>query len=82
MSRIRSGIEILRSGRSLAFVAGMKKTNDHADPTNVEHLKKQKVLLSLSLSGYSRKSHTVIVMSLRIKALIRAQQSPYWYQPL
>ena len=29
---IRSGIEMLRSRRSLAVVAGMKKTNDHAEP--------------------------------------------------
>ena len=26
---------------SLAVVAGMKKTNDHAEPTKVERLKKQ-----------------------------------------
>ena len=30
------GSEILRSRRSLAVVAGMKKTNDHAEPTKVE----------------------------------------------
>ena len=29
-----------RSRRSLAVVAGMKKTNDHAEPTKVERLKK------------------------------------------
>jgi len=29
-------IEILRSRRSLAVVAGMKKTNDHAELTKVE----------------------------------------------
>jgi len=34
---IRSGIEILRSRRSLTVVAGMKKLNDHAEPTKVEH---------------------------------------------
>ena len=28
--------KILRSQRSLAVVAGMKKTNDHAEPTKVE----------------------------------------------
>ena len=33
---IKSGIEILQSRRSLAVVVGMKKTNDHADPTKVE----------------------------------------------
>ena len=33
---IKSGIEILRSRSSLAVVAGMKKTNDHAEPTNAE----------------------------------------------
>ena len=37
---MRSVIEILRSQRSLAVVAGMKKTNDHAEPTKVERLKK------------------------------------------
>jgi len=36
MQWIRSGIEILRSRRSLAVVAGMKKSNDHAEPTKVE----------------------------------------------
>jgi len=36
MKRIRSGIEILRSPRSLAVVAGMKQTNDHAESTKVE----------------------------------------------
>ena len=34
------GIEILRSRRSLVVVAGMKKSNDHAEHTKVEHLKK------------------------------------------
>jgi len=34
MKWITSGIEILRSWRSLAVVAGMKKTNDHAEPSN------------------------------------------------
>ena len=33
-------MEILRSRWSLAVVAGMNKTNDHAEPTNVERLKK------------------------------------------
>ena len=33
-------IKILRSQRSLAIVAGMKKTNDHAEPIKVELLKK------------------------------------------
>ena len=33
MSWIRSGIEIRRSRRSLAVVAGMKKPNDYAEPT-------------------------------------------------
>ena len=32
----RSGIEILRSRRSLAVVAAMKNTIDHAEPTKVE----------------------------------------------
>jgi len=31
-----SGKEILRSRRSLAVVTGMKKKNDHAEPTKVE----------------------------------------------
>jgi len=31
-----TSILILRSRRSLAVVAGMKKTNDHAEPTKVE----------------------------------------------
>ena len=39
---IRSGIEILRSQRSLAVVAVIKKTNDHAEPTKVERLQKHK----------------------------------------
>ena len=29
-------MNILRSRRSLVIVAGMKKTNDHAEPTKVE----------------------------------------------
>ena len=33
---IKPGTEILRSRRSLAVVAGMKKRNDHAEPTQVE----------------------------------------------
>ena len=33
---IKSGIEIPRSRRSLAVVAGMKKLNDHAENTKVE----------------------------------------------
>ena len=33
---LKSGIEILWSRRSLADVAGMKKLNDHAEPTKVE----------------------------------------------
>jgi len=37
---IRSVQEILRSWRSLAVVTGMKKPNDHAEPTKVERLKK------------------------------------------
>mgnify|MGYP000738901847 CR=1 FL=1 len=32
-------IKILRSRRSLAVVAGMKKPNDHAEPIKVERLK-------------------------------------------
>jgi len=32
---MRSGIEILRSRRSLAVVAGMKKPNEHAELTKV-----------------------------------------------
>ena len=42
MQWIRSGIEILRSRRSLAVVAGMKKTNDQAEPTKVERKKRRK----------------------------------------
>jgi len=37
---IKSGKEILRSRRSLAIVAGMKKTNDHAEPTKRRTLKR------------------------------------------
>ena len=37
---IKPGIEILRSRRSLAVVAGMKKPNDHAEPTKIERYKK------------------------------------------
>jgi len=40
MQWIKSGIEILRGQRSLAVVAGMKKTNDHAEPTKVERKRK------------------------------------------
>jgi len=36
MQWIGSGIEILRSRMALAVVMGMKKTNDHAEPTKVE----------------------------------------------
>ena len=41
--------KILRSRRSLAVVVGMKKTNNHAEPTKVERLtkKKQKKLVFL-----------------------------------
>ena len=39
---IRSGIEILPSRRSLAVVAGMKKPNDHAEPTKKSNVKKTK----------------------------------------
>ena len=42
MQWIRSGIEILRSRRSLTVVAGMKKPNDHAEPTKVENKKNKK----------------------------------------
>ena len=34
--KIKSEIEIPRSRRSLAVVAGMKKTNDHAEPTKIK----------------------------------------------
>ena len=34
--------KILRSRRSLAVVAGMKKTKDHAEPTKSRTLKKTK----------------------------------------
>ena len=39
MEWIKSGIEDLRSRRSLAVVAGMKKPNDHAETTKVERPK-------------------------------------------
>ena len=42
MSWIRSGIEIHRSRRSLAVVAGMKKPNDHAEAKKSRTLKKPK----------------------------------------
>ena len=35
-------IEILRSRRLLAFVAGMQKLNDHAEPTKVKRLQNKK----------------------------------------
>ena len=37
------GIEILRCRRSLAVVAGMKKTNDYAEPTKKLNAKKKRV---------------------------------------
>ena len=37
---IRPDIEIFRSWRLLAAVAGMKKPNDHAEQTKVERYKK------------------------------------------
>ena len=36
------GWKILRSRRSLAVVAGMKKTNDHAEPSKSNAKKKRK----------------------------------------
>ena len=47
MQWIKSSIEILRSRRSLAVVAGMKKWNDHAEPTKVERFKKEGKMLLL-----------------------------------
>ena len=49
---IRSGIEILRSRRSLAVVPGMKKTNDHAKPTKVERLKKEEKSCEYTIMWY------------------------------
>ena len=46
MKLIRFGIEILRSRRSLAVVAGMKNMNDHAEPTKVERYKNKKHVIS------------------------------------
>ena len=43
MSWIRSGIEILRSQRSLAIVVWMKKPNDHAEPTKSRTLNLKKI---------------------------------------
>ena len=51
MKWIRSGIEILRSRRSLAVVPGMKKINDHAELTKVERYKKQKNKKNFTLTG-------------------------------
>jgi len=36
-----------RKSRSLAVVAGMKKTNDHAEPTTVERLKKTIIITNI-----------------------------------
>ena len=44
---------ILRRRRSLAVVAGMKKPNDHAEPTKAERLKKKK--------SYIRPAHLYIL---------------------
>ena len=41
MQWIKSGIE---NPSKSAVVAGMKKPNDHAEPTKVERLKKRKTL--------------------------------------
>ena len=57
MQWIRSGIEILRSRRSLAVVAGMKKSNDHAEPTKVERTKEKKKGVGLLILG----EHYVLV---------------------
>jgi len=51
----------------MAFVAGMKKTNDHAEPTKVEHLKKTPILMSTK--GYISICYKCIDMQwLTIKA--------------
>ena len=38
---IKSEIEVLRSLRSLAIVAGINKPNDHAELTKVQRLKRK-----------------------------------------
>ena len=48
---MRSGIEILRSRRSLAVVAGMKKTNNHTEPTKKRYLHVQ-AFLSKHVVGF------------------------------
>ena len=49
---IKSGMEILQSRRSLAVVAGIKKTNDHAELTKVVSKKEGKLLGLLAYSIY------------------------------
>ena len=49
-SWIKFGMEILRSRRSLAIVAGMKKTNDHAEATQ-SNAKKELISL-ICMNGY------------------------------
>ena len=63
MQWIRSGIEILRSRRSLAVVAGMKKANDHAEPTKVERTKEKKKGVGLLILGenYVRVTYVLIM---------------------
>jgi len=47
--------KILQSQRSLAVVAGMKKPNDHAEPTKVER-KKNKMFMYVSFMFLLRAS--------------------------
>ena len=42
MQWVKSGEKILQSRRSLAVVVGMKKTNDHVEPTKSRTLKTKK----------------------------------------
>ena len=67
MQSIRSGTEILRSGKSLAVVAGMKKPNDHAEPTKVEGYKQnKKQLYFTSVAGMLKNGYDVCVWCLAL----------------
>ena len=46
-----------RKSRSLAVVAGMKKTNDHAEPTTVERLKKLLLLRIYQVVSFKGEHH-------------------------
>jgi len=48
---------MLRSLRSLAVVAVMKKTNDHAEPTKVERLKILRLVLDSKSTIHLKITH-------------------------